>query len=107
MVFFTCKISLGNMPTHPILAWSFTFCATDNPLTILYQKKCRNCSKSVSRPLWINERQPADLPSLRFSLANPGLWLLDSSEEPLKEEAGSVDASGWSQPSVGENTHSG
>lgn len=53
---------------------------------------------------WINGRQPADLPSLRFSLANPGPWLLDSSEEPLKAEAGSADARGWSQLSVGENT---
>ena len=55
----------------------------------------------VREPPWISKRQPADLPSLRFSLANLGLWLLESSEEPLKEEAGSADASGWSQLSVG------
>lgn len=96
----TCKISHGNTPTHLILAWSFTFCATDSQSTYNLSKEIQELLK-VREPPWISERQPADLPSLRFSLANPGLWLLESSEELLKEEAGSADASGWSQLSVG------
>lgn len=32
-----------------------------------------------------SEQKKADLPSLRFSLANPGPWLLESSDELLND----------------------
>jgi hypothetical protein len=41
-----------------------------------------------------------NLPSLRLSLANPEPWLLDSSEELLKDKGGRADTSGWSQSSA-------
>ena len=41
-----------------------------------------------------------DLPSLRFSLANPGPWLLESSEELLNDAWGRADARGSSQSSA-------
>ena len=41
-------------------------------------------------------------PSLRLSFANPGLWLLDSSDELLNDDWGKVDTNGSSQLSVSE-----
>lgn len=45
------------------------------------------------------------LPSLRLSLANPGLWLLDSSDELLNDDWGKADTNWSSQLSASEKYH--
>ena len=52
----------------------------------------------------MNKQTVADSPSLRLRLAKPGPWLLDSSEELVKEARGKEEARGASQLSGGENT---
>ena len=49
----------------------------------------------------MNKQTVADSPSLRLRLAKPGPWLLDSSEELVKEARGKEDARGASQLSGG------
>lgn len=49
-------------------------------------------------------KQESHSPSLRFSLAKPGPWLLDSCEELLKDNWGKEEANGASQSSAGEST---
>ena len=52
---------------------------------------------------WIDKKTAADSPSLRLRLAKPGPWLLDRSEELLKEARGRADARGASQLSGGKH----
>ena len=81
--------------------WFYMCCFSYSWPAHLISHPSITCSKTKK----VEEQQTvADSPSLRLRLAKPGPWLLDSSEELVKEARGKEDARGASQLSGRKNT---
>lgn len=86
------------------ITWASTICLFRNLLNlqhIIYKFLLKE-DRKLMRFIMIlrGEEKATDLPSLRFSLANPGPWLLESSDELLNEAWDRAGTRGSSQSSA-------